>query len=421
MERGGGVLLTVRDGDKPEVVEVAKRYASLGFKLYATRGTAGVLSRAGLPAIVIHKIGEASDNVMTLLESGKARYVVSTSARGRNPARESSRIRTLATRLGIPCLTSIDTAVAVADSLRSRYGEENIELVDINDMRRSKKTLRFCKMHSCGKDDLYFDCLDGGEQNMTSPESLSIMLADRHFGVGGHGVVMICPSEAADAKMRLFNTDGSEGLMSASVVACVGKYLYEKGLTEGRKSMSIETQSGVRSLDLYTRYGVAVSGRVNLGTPRFTPRSIPVELPGDKILGRVVDIGSGTFSITCVSMGSPHCVMFCDDVENTGVSSIGPLVERAPIFPRRSNVEFVQVLDENTIKMRIWERGDGETPASGSGACAAVVAAVENGFCAKRLPVRVIQNGGEMTVDYSGNEVILHCKVHRVFDGSVKI
>ncbi|MDR3321293.1 MAG: carbamoyl-phosphate synthase large subunit [Synergistaceae bacterium] len=424
MERRGGVLLTVRDGDKPEVVEVAKRYAALGFTLYATKGTAGVLSRAGLPAIVIHKISEAADNVVTLLESGKVHYVVSTSSRGRSPARESSRIRSLATRLGIPCLTSMDTALAVADSLRSKYGEENVELVDLNDMRKSKKVLRFCKMHSCGKDDLYFDCLgETGQasQKITSPESLSIMLADRHFGVGGHGVVMICDSNVADARMRLFNTDGSEGLMSASVVACVGKYLYERGLTGGDKSIAIETQSGVRKLDLFTRYGVAVSGRVNLGVPRFAPSTIPVELPGDKILGRVVDIGGGTFSITCVSMGSPHCVMFCDDVENTSVDTIGSRVERASIFPKRANVEFVQVLDENTLKMRIWERGDGETPASGSGACAAVVAAVENGFCAKGLPVRVIQNGGDMTVDYSGDEIILRCKVHKVFEGEVEI
>ncbi|MDR3254168.1 MAG: carbamoyl-phosphate synthase large subunit [Synergistaceae bacterium] len=427
MERGGGVLLTVRDGDKPEVVEVAKRYAALGFTLYATKGTAGALSRAGLPAIIIHKINEASDNVVTLLESGKVRYVISTSSKGRNPARESSKIRSLATRLGIPCLTSMDTALAVADSLKSRYGEENIEIVDINDMRKSKKLLRFCKMHSCGKDDLYFDCLgDSGKfgeagQSVTSPESLSIMLADRHFGVGGHGVVMICDSDTADARMRLFNTDGSEGLMSASAVACVGKYLFEKGFTGGDKSITIETQSGVRKLDLSTRYGVAVSGRVNLGPPHFAPSAIPVNLPGNKILGRVVDIGEGTFSITCVSMGSPHCVMFCDDVENTKVEMIGPGVERASIFPSRANVEFVQVLDENTLKMRIWERGDGETPASGSGACAAVVAAVENGFCTKGMPVRVIQNGGDMTVDYSGDEVILHCKVHKVFEGEVEI
>ena len=421
LERGGGVLFTVRDDDKPEIVEVAKRYAVLGFTIYATKGTGAVLSRAGLQPIVIHKINEASDNVITLMESGKARYVVSTSKRGRDPARESAQLRALATRLGIPCLTSIDTAMAVADSLKSRYSEQNIELVNINDMRGERKTLRFSKMHSCGKDDLYFDCLGGTGQSISSPESLSIMLVDRNYGVGGHGVVLICDSRIADARMRLFNTDGSEGLMSASAVACVGKHLYEKGLVRNPKSITVETQSGVRRLALNTRYGVAVSGKVNLGTPNFSPQSIPVNLPGEKILGRVVDTGDGIFSITCVSMGSPHCVMFCDDVENARVEAIGPKIELAPIFPKRSNVEFVQVLDENTLKMRIWERGDGETPASGSGACASVVAAVENGFCARRLPVRVIKNGGEMTVDYTGSDVILDCKVHKVFEGEVEI
>jgi carbamoyl-phosphate synthase large subunit len=315
-------------------------------------------------------------------------------------------------------MTSIDTATALADSLRSKYGDENTELVDINDMRRERASVSFCKMHSCGKDDLYFDCFD---QRIASPESLSIMLADRHFGVGGYGVVMILPSERADARMRLFNTDGSEGFMSASVIACVGKYLYENNRTGGRKLMTIETQSGTRELEVVTRYGNVVSGRVNLGVPRFAPPEIPVQLRGERVMGRVVDIGGRAFSITCVSLGSPHCVIFCDDVDNIGVETIGPLLETAPIFPIRSNVEFVKVLDENTLRMRIWERGDGETPASGSGACVAVVAAVENGFCGRSDMIRVIQNGGDMTVDYSSEEVILNCKVHKVFDGIVEI
>ncbi|MDR1886111.1 MAG: carbamoyl-phosphate synthase large subunit, partial [Synergistaceae bacterium] len=333
LQRSGGVLLTVRDSDKPEIVDVAKKYASLGLNLYATRGTASVLSRSGLPAIVIHKISEACDNVITLMESGRVQYIVSTSARGRDPARESVKIRSLATRLGIPCLTSIDTATALADSLRSRYSEENTELVDINRMRPVRRAIRFSKMHSCGKDDLYFDCF---EQDIASPESLSIMLADRHFGVGGHGVVMIYPSERADARMRLFNTDGSEGFMSASVIACVGKYLYEHGRTDGRKSMTIETQSGVRGIEIFTRYGSVVSGRVNLGTPAFLPKEIPVGLSGERVMGRVVDIGGRAFSITCVSMGSPHCVIFCNDVDNCGIETLGPLMETAPIFPMRT-------------------------------------------------------------------------------------
>jgi carbamoyl-phosphate synthase large subunit len=321
-------------------------------------------------------------------------------------------------RLGIPCLTSIDTATAVADSLRSRYSEENTELVDIGDMRRSKKRLKFCKMHSCGKDDLYFD---GFEQEIASPESLSIKLGDRHFGVGGYGVVMINPSDTADAYMRLFNTDGSEGLMSASAVACAGKYLFESGRVGGRKTMTIDTQSGVRKLRVFTRHGEVISGEVNLGVPIFAPAAVPVNLPGEKVMGRVVDIGENTFCITCVSMGSPHCVIFCDDLERVNIEKIGPIVECARIFPKRSNVEFVRVVDESALSMRIWERGDGETMASGSGACAAAVAAVENGFCSRAGMIRVIQNGGDMMVDYSGREVILHCKVRKVFEGAVDI
>ncbi|MDR2779744.1 MAG: carbamoyl-phosphate synthase large subunit [Synergistaceae bacterium] len=418
MGLGGGVLFTVRDSDKPEIVDVAKKYATLGFHLYATKGTAKVLARAGLPAMIIHKIGEASDNVATLIEDGKVAFIVSTSGRGRDPARESVRFRSLAVRLGIPCLTSIDTATAVADCLRSRYCEDNTEMVDIANMRRSKRTIRFCKMHSCGKDDLYFD---GFDQEIASPESLSIMLGDRHFGVGGYGVVMINPSDVADAYMRLFNTDGSEGLMSASAVACTGKYLFESGRTGGRKDMVIDTQSGTRRIRVLTRHGEVISGEVNLGVPLFEPSAIPVNLRGEKVMGRVVDIGGDTFCVTCVSMGSPHCVIFCDDLERLDIGRIGPLVECAPIFPKRSNVEFVRIVDEGTLSMRVWERGDGETVASGSGACAAVVAAVENGFCERRGPKRVIQNGGDMMVDYSGGEVILHCKVRKAFEGTVDI
>jgi carbamoyl-phosphate synthase large subunit len=232
---------------------------------------------------------------------------------------------------------------------------------------------------------------------------------------------MIYPSERADATMRLFNTDGSEGFMSASAVACIGKYLYERGRTGGGKKMRIETQSGVMELEVYTRYGNVVSGRVNLGAPRFSPAEIPVNLAGERVMGRVVEIGGRAFSITCVSMGSPHCVIFCNDVDNCGMETLGPLMETAPIFPMRTNVEFVNVLDDRTLRMRIWERGDGETPASGSGACAAVVSAVQNGFCARSGLIRVIQKGGDMTVDYSGDEVILNCRVHKVFDGEVEI
>jgi carbamoyl-phosphate synthase large subunit len=251
------------------------------------------------------------------------------------------------------------------------------------------------------------------------------MLADRHRGVGSYGVALICPSEKADARMRMFNIDGSEGLMSGSAIACIGMYIYEKGYTGGRKSMRIETWSGVKELEVFTRYGSAFSARVNMGPPRFDPASIPVKLDGDRIVGRVVDVGDQTFSMTCVSMGNPHCVVFRDDVDLFDIARPGALLECASIFPQRANVEFARVLDEHTLRMRIWERGDGETLASGTGACAAAVAAVENGFCSGGR-IRVLQPGGDMFVEYDpagdmGQNVFLSCDVQIAFEGEVEI
>ncbi|GHS87845.1 carbamoyl-phosphate synthase (glutamine-hydrolyzing) [Synergistales bacterium] len=428
--RDGGVFLSVRDNDKDEIVDVAKKYAQLDFPLYATKGTAAVLSAAGLASIVVPKIHEAASPqawdtlpIVELLESGKVRYVVSTSARGRDPARDSVKIRSLATRLGIPCLTSIDTAMAVAESLHSRYEEKNTELVDINYMRASRKKITFVKMHSCGKDDIYFDCFNAARgQEIDSPESLAVMFADRHRGVGSYGVALICPPDdkSNDARMRMFNMDGSEGLMSGSAIACIGMHVYEKGYTSGRKLMRIETWSGVKELEVFTRYGHAFSARVNMGKPRFEPASIPVRLDGDRVIGRAVNIGDLSFSLSCVSMGNPHCVLFRDDVDMFDISRVGPLLECASIFPERANVEFARVLDDETIRMRIWERGDGETPASGTGSCAVAVAAVENGLCPPGR-IRVIQPGGEMYVEYDGKTVHLSCEVHVSFEGQLEI
>jgi carbamoyl-phosphate synthase large subunit len=218
----------------------------------------------------------------------------------------------------------------------------------------------------------------------------------------------------------MFNMDGSEGLMSGSAIACIGMYIYGKGYTGGRRSMRIETWSGVKELEVFTRYGKAFSARVNMGAPRFDPMSVPVRLDGEKIIGRTVDIGDQTFSLTCLSMGNPHCVLFRDDVDIFDIARIGSTLERAPIFPQGANIEFVRVLDEETLRMRIWERGDGETLASGTGSCAAVVAAVENGRCPKGR-IRVIQPGGEMFVEYDGKAVFLSCDVHIAFEGQVEI
>lgn len=249
MYKSDGILITVRNSDKNDITDVAKKFDALGFALYATAGTAEVLRKSGLNVTTVRKIHESEDNCSTLLDTGKIKYILSTSTKGRIPARDSVKLRRKAVSLGIPCLTSVDTAMALADSLLSRYSEINTELVDIRNMRTERLQIRFTKMQSAGNDYIYIDCF---EQPVPSPESLSVYLSDRHYGVGGDGVVLIYRSDIADAKMRMFNMDGSEGGMSGNAIRCVGKYLYDiKGIR--KKNLKIETISGVKTLFLITK------------------------------------------------------------------------------------------------------------------------------------------------------------------------
>lgn len=224
MKRGGGVFITVRNSDKCEIGDVVKKYADLGFKIYATEGTANYLHEYGVNAITVKKIHEDKrDNTLTLIESGKIQYVISTSAKGRQPERDSVKIRRKTVERNIPCLTSIDTANALADCLKSKYSQISTELVDINDMRDEKMKLNFTKMHGTGNDYIYFSTFD---QRIDNPEALSVRLSDRHFGIGGDGIILVCPSDKADAKMRIFNLDGSEGKCVVTVsVVWVSSYM----------------------------------------------------------------------------------------------------------------------------------------------------------------------------------------------------
>ena len=350
MTKRGGVLITVRDIDKFEIVDTAKRFVELGFKLYATKGSAEVIRKAGIEVETVNKIHESDDNVITLLESGKVSYIISTSSKGRIPTRDSVRIRRKAVELAIPCLTSIDTANALANSLRSRYSQYSTELVDINTLRSDHVKLKFTKMHGCGNDYLYFNCF---EQEIISPESLSVSLSDRHFGIGGDGVVLILPSDVADAKMRMFNLDGSEGKMCGNAIRCVAKYLYDNGIVK-KDEMSIETLSGIKKLKLYFQNGKVNSATVDMGPAVLEPSKIPVNLDGDRVISRPVRIDGVEYKITCVSIGNPHCVVFVDNLDNLDIQKIGPMFEYNPLFPERVNVEFITVLNRATLKMRVW-------------------------------------------------------------------
>lgn len=417
MYKSGGILITVRNSDKNDIMDVAKKFDVLGFTLYATAGTAEVLRKIGLSVTTVRKIHEGDDNCSTLLDSGKVKYILSTSSKGRIPARDSVKLRRKAVSLGIPCLTSVDTAMALADSLLSRYSEINTELVDIRNMRSERLKLKFTKMQSAGNDYIYIDCFD---QTVSSPESLSVYLSDRHYGVGGDGIVLISPSDIADAKMRMFNLDGSEGNMCGNAIRCVGKYLYDiKGIR--KKTLRIETLSGIKTLSLVTKDDKVARVSVDMGSPVLKPERIPVKQTGNAVIAYPLRVGDTEYQVTCLSMGNPHCVVFHHNVDTIDLEAIGPMFENHPFFPQRVNTEFVQILDEKTVKMRVWERGSGETMACGTGACAGVVAATLNGYLPKGKEIRVILKGGDLTVKYTDDTVILTGDAELVFQGTVLI
>lgn len=422
MKRGGGVFITVRNSDKCEIGDVAKKYADLGFKIYATEGTANYLHEYGVNAITVKKIHEDKrDNTLTLIESGKIQYVISTSAKGRQPERDSVKIRRKTVERNIPCLTSIDTANALADCLKSKYSQISTELVDINDMRDEKMKLNFTKMHGTGNDYIYFSTFD---QRIDNPEALSVRLSDRHFGIGGDGIILVCPSDKADAKMRIFNLDGSEGKMCGNGIRCVGKFLYDHGMVDIKKKdkLDIETLSGIKHLKAYTLDGEVKLLRVDMGKAILDPKEIPAKMDKDKIVNEPYTIDGEEYNITCVSMGNPHCVVFIKgDIDNLELDKIGPKFENDKLFPERVNTEFVKVLDDHTIKMRVWERGSGETWACGTGACAAAVAACENGFCNKGDDITVKLKGGDLVINYTDETVYMTGEAERVFEGTVEV
>ena len=421
MKRGGGVFVTVRDSDKAEIGDIVKKYADMGFTIYATEGTSKVLETYNIESVIVHKIHEnETHNSLTLIESGKIQYVISTSAKGRMPERDSVKIRRKTVERNIPCLTSLDTANALAESLRSRYSQVSTELVDINNMRSEKMKLRFSKMQGAGNDYIYCSTFD---QEINNPEALSVRLSDRHFSIGGDGIILVCPSEVADAKMRMFNLDGSEGMMCGNGIRCVGKFLYDHNMLDIKESdeFTVETLSGIKCLKAYTQDGEVTKLRVDMGKAELNPAKIPVKCDKERMIDEKVNIGGEDYNVTCVSMGNPHCVVFVDNVDGLEIEKVGPKFEHDPIFPERVNTEFVKVLNDRTIKMRVWERGSGETWACGTGACAVAVAACENGYCKKGEDITIKLRGGDLVINYTDDTVYMTGEARRIFDGEIEI
>lgn len=279
--------------------------------------------------------------------------------------------------------------------------------------------LSFTKMHGCGNNYIYFNCFD---QTVPDPGELSVRLSEPHFGIGGDGIILISPSDKADAQMRIFNADGSEGKMCGNGIRCVGKYLYDNGMTDGRTTVTVDTLSGVKTLELTVKDGKMLSARVDMGAAILASHDIPVDLEGDTVIGAPLVVDEKVYHITCVSMGNPHCVIFLpEDIDGLDLARIGPKFEHNALFPERVNTEFVNVLPDGSLKMRVWERGSGETWACGTGACAVGVAAVLMGHAAKDEDITVHLRGGDLTVRYTDETVFMTGAATTVFKGEIEI
>lgn len=276
--------------------------------------------------------------------------------------------------------------------------------------------MEFTKMHGIGNDYIYFNCM---EKEIENPEELSKKLSDRHFGVGGDGIVMILPSKVADFRMRMFNADGSEGKMCGNASRCIGKYVYEKGLTD-KKIVTLETLGGIKELNLTVKENKVVLIQVNMGKAIIKATDVPVNFQKDFVVNERVIVDNKEYDITCVSMGNPHCVLYMKGIDGLELEKLGPKFENHPMFPERINTEFLEVIDEKTLKMRVWERGSGETFGCGTGACAAVVASVLNKYCKADEEITVKLLGGDLKIKYLSNGLVyMTGPAEFVFEGRI--
>ena len=279
--------------------------------------------------------------------------------------------------------------------------------------------MKFTKMQGIGNDYIYINCF---EETVTDPCKLSKRISDRHFGIGSDGLILILPSDVADFKMDMYNSDGSQGKMCGNGIRCVGKYVYDNKMTN-KTNITIETLSGIKNLELFGDGKEIKMVKVDMGKPILKPYLIPVNINGEKAINQPIEVDGKIYRMTCVSMGNPHAVVFVDDVDLIDIEKIGPLFEHHPLFPDMVNTEFVEPIDKNTIKMRVWERGAGETLACGTGACAAAVASILNKKCSGEGQVTVKLRGGDLYIlwDRKNDEVFMTGPAERVFDGNIAI
>ncbi len=411
-----GVLISVHDKDKPEIVGIAKKFADLGLKIYSTAKTGVGLRAAG---IEVETIGDFNDcsAVLDVLETGKIDYIVYTGSTKQATIQNFIKIHRRAVQLSICTLTSLDTANALCDTLASRFTQRNTELVDINNLREEKMQLKFTKMQATGNDDIYFNNFC---KIIPSPESLTVNFTDRHFGIGADGVVLLESSDIADAKMVVYNNDGTQTRMAVNSIRCAAKYLYDKGIVP-KTNMTIETSSGVMKVKLYTFNGEVRSATVDIGKPDFDPASIPMNIDADNAIGYETEIGGEKLTLNCVSVGNPHCIVFSDNIDSVNINEFGDMIRNSDLLPEYINTGVARLIDKNTIKLRCYERAvNGESLSCGASAAACVVVATELGMCKKGEDITVKMPGGDLVITYTDETILVNGDTHKVYEGVVE-
>lgn len=276
--------------------------------------------------------------------------------------------------------------------------------------------MKFTKMHGAGNDYIY---VNGFEEKIKDRSAFSVKVSDRHFGIGSDGLIVIDPSDKADFKMDMYNADGSQGKMCGNGIRCVAKFVYDNKMTD-KDEVAIETLSGIKYIKLKTENGKAVAATVNMGKPILKAGEIPTKYEGDTVVSQKLSIGENDYSVTCVSMGNPHCILYVDDVKSLDLEKIGPGFENHPMFPERINTEFIHIVSPTEMDMRVWERGSGETLACGTGACAAVVASVLNGYCERDKEIKVNLLGGTLFIKWTqSGEVYMTGPAQTVCTGEI--
>ena len=412
-----GVYMTVNDQDKLDVLNIAKKFGDLGCTMYATKGTAKVITDLGFDCQIVERLS-ATDTVTKLMDEGKIDYIVYTGKTDMESINDFIRLHHHAILLGISVLTSLDTANALADILASKFSEGNTELIDINALRSEKLKIHFTKMQACGNDFIVVDNRDG---KITCPESIAVNYLPTHYGIGGDGIAFIERSEIADAKVCVFNLEGKIIPMGGNAIRCIAKYLYEKNIVR-KNEMRIEMTDCVFDVKVYSFSGKVNTASVKLGKVELSGEKIPSSFTKDCVIDQPICVGDTDYRVTLVNLGSPHCVIFTDKVDAIKVERIGAQFDDSSYFPEGMNTVFTRVVNRVTLKMRGYERGIGETWACGSGACAAVVAAVLAGYCEQDTNVTVKLRGGDLTVNYHSNgEVELMGSVKTVYEGTLEI